>query len=127
MSIRRWFLAPVLDDLRAVQLFLQSLNRKVNSIMSTASDLRDAVASIKTAVEAFPAAVDAAEKRLTDAIAAGASNAELEAAAQEAIAGLRGASDTATGAVADLSDGKDEADAPVEPPVVTEPPVEPTA
>lgn len=112
MTFRRWLLSPVLRALQAQQALLQLIYTQGARTMSTASDLRDALASIQAAVAAFPAAVDAAEARLTAAIKAGASNAELEAAAQEVIAGLRGASDTATSAVADLNDGTDEAEPP---------------
>jgi hypothetical protein len=95
-----------IGQLSGIESSLLDLTGKVNKLMATTTDVKDLAVELKAKVDAFGPAVDAAEARLTAAIAAGGvSQADLD----EAFATLRGASDSADAIKADLEDGVDEA------------------
>lgn len=101
----------------ALVRILCSVIESERQIMATLEDLTQAVADAKTAVDQFPAAVDALEAKITAALANAGLTAEQQAAIDGAVADLRGVSNTAQGAVADAADGIDEAaQTPSEPP-----------
>jgi hypothetical protein len=89
-----------------IELSLSSILGKVNTLMATSAEVKDLALELKAKVESFGPAIDAAEARLTAAIAAGGvSQADLD----DAFAALRGAADSADLLKADLEDGVDEA------------------
>jgi hypothetical protein len=103
-------------QLAGIESSLLDISRKVTKLMATSTELLDASAALKAKVDAFGPAVDAAEARLTAAIAQlGTIPPAVQADIDAAFETLRGAGDSADTIKADLEDGVDEAATPPSP------------
>lgn len=101
--------AEVIARLDAIQSALSGLSTKGSEIMATIQELKAAAVAATAAVQSVGEAVNALEAQVTAALANVVIPVEVQTAIDEAFATFNAITDSATAAVADATDGVDEA------------------
>lgn len=104
--------AEVLQRLDRIDSATTSLQTQGVGIMATGQELLDGLTELDGHMTAIESAVNNAEARLTAAIKAGQTGAELQAVVDSALGKVKDLTGKAQATAADLNDGVDEADVP---------------